>query len=199
MPIGEQPLVKQCLQEQPRILVASQSLRSRNGHARQKSGAQQQRPGGRVNYVEDLSREIVERSLERLGGSSGPHRPCGFKVLEHKHETRRPAARAVLKQIEGRLVHAALSHDDVARLVRCQLEVVTAYPANEPVRLGARQRRGWVDATEHEQRNPIARLAKGVTQDLVEWRGGRNFVAVIKNDDGDWRQARKKGAKIAAG
>ena len=198
VPVGEQALAVELIEQPGRIGVAGQRLRRSGADPRQVGRAHQQFARRRRHLIENLSGEIAEHRLQRLDRQGRPHRTRVLEALQDQHQAGGPTCRLLLQQGKGRRVDLVPRGGDCTRLVGGQAQLVPTDRADQTVGQLTCERRRRIGAAEHDEIDPVARFFQREPDDVVERHAVARLLKVVEHERGARGQSVEQGAKEAA-
>ena len=182
VPIREQALAVERIEQRFCLGVAGQRLRRRHRDARKKNGAHQQLARRYWQLVEHLLGEVTEHGLHRLDGQRRRlHDPGVLQALQQQHQAGRPAARLLLQQLQARRIDLVVGRGDRPRFVRRESQLIPSDVADQAVGLCTCERSGRVGAAEHDHVEAVARLVQCIAHDRVERGRGAHVLEVVQH------------------
>ena len=198
--LGDEIVVEREVEEQARrFRLAGERLGHRRGHARQAGDAQQELLRFRLEVVEDLAGEVVEDRLRRrIVGQLG-HAPRELGVLEHQHDARGPALRALV-QLRSRLGRERMpAHlGEFGKLAGVEVQAFGADADHLAGDAQPRKRGGRLAAARYHHAAVLRDLAEGGLEHGMQRRIQRDAVQVVEHQRHGHLGARKKLAEELA-
>ena len=192
-------VVRKIEQQAARVFLARQRLGDRNRHSRQARDPEQELLSRSLEAVENFAREVIEHQLRRgiarkLGDAAGD-----FRVLEHEHQSRRPALRALLKCGHClRRQRQAAQAGDLREFVRPDTQVVPADTCHFAAHLHACQRRERLAAAGDDHAAVLGNLRQARPQHFLQRGICRRLVQIVEHQHRVRPRARKQLAKKPA-
>jgi len=184
-----------------RQAMPSRNLRVRDlgGHPRQAGDAQQEFARAGLETLEYFSCQVVEHGLGRRVARHLRDPAREFGVLQHQHQARRPALRA-LGELRERLAFQLVPAQvrDLSELRRLQAQLGAAHAHHFPRHPKARERSGRLVAAGDDDAAVLGHVRKAGLERGVQGTLGGYLVKVVEHQCEGRTRAREKLAEEAA-